>query len=183
MRISDWSSDVCSSDLLLHYGSEEQKQKWLPKMASGEVIGAIAMTEPGGGSDLQAVKTTAIRDGNEFVINGQKTFITNGQNADLVIVVTKTDPKQGAKGTSLFMVEAGREGFTKGRTLAKLGMKAQDTSELFLADVRVPPANMLGGKGREFFYLTQELAWERPQFATMAVTGTNGRASCREQVG
>src|SRR3546814_9821925 len=89
MRISDWSSDVCSSDLLLHYGSEEQKQKWLPKMASGEVIGAIAMTEPGGGSDLQAVKTTAIRDGNEFVINGQKTFITNGQNADLVIVVDR----------------------------------------------------------------------------------------------
>jgi len=156
---------------ILAYGSDEQKKKWLPRMATGEVIGAIAMTEPGAGSDLQGVKTTAVRDGNEFVINGQKTFITNGQNADLVIVVTKTDPKQGAKGTSLFLVEAGREGFTKGRNLEKLGMKAQDTSELFFSDVRVPPENMLGGEGQGFFYLMQELAWERLQIAIMAVAG------------
>ncbi len=156
---------------ILNYGTEEQKQKWLPKMASGEVIGAIAMTEPGTGSDLQGVKTTAIRDGNEFVINGQKTFITNGQNADLVIVVTKTNPKEGAKGMSLFLVEAGREGFTKGRNLEKLGMHAQDTSELFFSDVRVPPENMLGGEGQGFFMLMQELAWERLQIAIMSVAG------------
>ncbi len=156
---------------ILNYGTEEQKQKWLPKMASGEVIGAIAMTEPGTGSDLQGVRTTAIRDGNEFVINGQKTFITNGQNADLVIVVTKTNPKEGAKGMSLFLVEAGREGFTKGRNLEKLGLRAQDTSELFFNDVRVPPENMLGGEGQGFYMLMQELAWERMQIAIMSVAG------------
>ena len=158
---------------ILNYGTDEQKQKWLPKMASGDVIGAIAMTEPGAGSDLQGVKTTAIRDGDTFVINGQKTFITNGQNADLVIVVAKTDPSQGAKGISLFLVEAGMPGFTKGRNLHKLGMKAQDTSELFFADVRVPADAMLGGaaqgQGRGFYMLMQELAWERMQIAIMAV--------------
>ncbi len=154
---------------ILNYGTEEQKKKWLPKMASGDVIGAIAMTEPGAGSDLQGVKTTAIRDGDDFIINGQKTFITNGQNADLVIVVAKTDPAQGAKGISLFLVEAGLPGFTKGRNLDKLGMRAQDTSELFFADVRVPADAMLGGQGQGFYMLMQELAWERMQIAIMAV--------------
>ena len=152
------------------YGSEEQKKKWLPRMASGEVITAIAMTEPGTGSDLQGVKTTAVRDGNELVVNGQKTFITNGQNADLVIVVAKTDPSQGAKGISLVLVEAEREGFTKGRNLEKLGLKGQDTSELFFQDVRVPPENILGEEGQGFYYLMKELAWERLQIAITAVT-------------
>jgi len=154
---------------ILNYGSEEQKRAWLPKMAKGEVIGAIAMTEPGTGSDLQGVKTTAVRDGNHLVINGSKTFITNGQNADLVIVVAKTDPKQGAKGISLVLVEAGREGFTKGRNLEKLGLKAQDTSELFFSDVRVPITNMLGEEGQGFVMLMQELAWERLQVAIGAI--------------
>ena len=151
------------------YGTEEQKRTWLPKMATGEVIGAIAMTEPGTGSDLQGVRTTAVRDGDELVINGQKTFITNGQNADLVILVTKTDPTAGAKGTTLVLVEANRPGFRKGRNLDKLGLKAQDTSELFFDDVRVPVSNILGGEGKGFYLLMQELAWERLQIAISAV--------------
>ncbi|MCW5750828.1 MAG: acyl-CoA dehydrogenase family protein [Alphaproteobacteria bacterium] len=154
---------------ILNYGTEEQKKTWLPRMASGEVIGAIAMTEPGTGSDLQGVRTSAIRDGEDYVINGQKTFITNGQNADLVIVVAKTDPKEGAKGTSLILVEGDRTGFSKGRNLEKIGLKAQDTSELFFADVRVPVSNRLGGEGQGFFLLMQELAWERLQIAIMAM--------------
>jgi len=150
---------------ILRYGSEEQKRHWLPKMARGETIGAIAMTEPGAGSDLQGIKTTAIRDGNEYVVNGQKTFITNGYMSDLVIVCCKTDPKQGAKGITLVLVEADRAGFTKGRKLKKIGLKAQDTAELFFDNVRVPPANVLGEEGRGFVYLMQELAWERMQIA------------------
>jgi alkylation response protein AidB-like acyl-CoA dehydrogenase len=156
---------------ILAYGSEAQKQQWLPKMASGEVIGAIAMTEPGAGSDLQAVRTTALRDGDELVLNGQKTFITNGQNADLVIVVAKTDPSKGAKGTSLVLVETCRPGFKRGRNLDKIGMKAQDTSELFFDDLRLPASNILGGEGKGFFLLMQELAWERMQIAIGAVAG------------
>ncbi len=154
---------------ILHHGNEEQKQTWLPKMATGERIGAIAMTEPGTGSDLQGVRTSAVRDGDDFIINGSKTFITNGQNADLVIVVTKTSPKDGARGTSLFLVEGERPGFKKGRNLEKLGMHAQDTSELFFEDVRVPAANMLGGEGQGFFILMQELPWERLQTAISAI--------------
>ncbi len=154
---------------ILHYGTEEQKQTWLPKMATGEVIGAIAMTEPGAGSDLQGVRTTAVRDGDDYIINGSKTFITNGQNADLIIVVTKTSPKDGARGTSLFLVEGDRPGFKRGRNLEKLGMHAQDTSELFFEDVRVPATNMLGGEGQGFFLLMQELPWERLQIAISAV--------------
>ena len=157
---------------IYRYGSEEQKQKYLPKMAKGECIGAIAMTEPGTGSDLQGVRTSAIRDGNELVVNGSKTFITNGQMADVVIVVTKTDPAAGAKGISLVLVEAGTEGFRKGRNLEKLGLKAQDTSELFFDDVRVPTTNMLGEEGKGFVYLMQELAWERLQVAIGAVSNT-----------
>ncbi|MEQ9640014.1 MAG: acyl-CoA dehydrogenase family protein [Alphaproteobacteria bacterium] len=154
---------------ILRYGSDEQKRKYLPKMATGEIIGAIAMTEPGTGSDLQGVRTSAKADGNELVINGAKTFITNGQMADVVIVVCKTDPTAGAKGTSLVLVEAGTEGFRKGRNLEKLGLKAQDTSELFFDDVRVPTTNMLGEEGKGFVYLMQELAWERLQVAISAV--------------
>lgn len=152
------------------YGSDEQKKKYLPKMASGEMIGAIAMSEPGTGSDLQGVKTTAMKDGNELVVNGQKTFITNGFNADVVIVVAKTDPSKGAKGTSLVMLERGDEGFEKGRRLKKLGLKAQDTSELFFDNVRIPADRILGEEGKGFVYLMQELAWERIQVAIGAAT-------------
>jgi len=154
---------------ILNYGTEAQKREWLPKMATGKLIGAIAMTEPGAGSDLQGVRTSAVRDGDDYIVNGQKTFITNGQNADLVVLVTKTDPKAGAKGTTLIVVEATRKGFTKGRNLHKVGMKAQDTSELFFADVRVPVANRLGAEGQGFVLLMQELPWERLQIAINAV--------------
>ncbi|MBZ0334422.1 acyl-CoA dehydrogenase family protein [Marinobacter sp. AL4B] len=155
---------------ILNYGSEEQKQKYLPKLASGEMIGAIAMTEPGAGSDLQGVKTTAFQDGDHYVLNGSKTFITNGQLADLVIVVAKTDPKEGAKGTSLLIVESSSEGFEKGQNLNKVGMKAQDTSELFFQDVKVPVENLLGAReGQGFFQLMQELPAERLQVALTAV--------------
>ena len=146
---------------ILHYGSEDLKRKWLPKFVSGEAVGAIAMTEPGTGSDLQAVKTTAQADGNHLVVNGSKTFITNGQHADVVIVVAKTDPAAGAKGTSLVLVETDREGFSRGRNLEKIGLKAQDTSELFFDDVRVPATNLLGQDGEGFIYLMQELPQER----------------------
>jgi len=154
------------------YGSEEQKRKFLTKMATGESIGAIAMTEPGTGSDLQGVRTTALKDGNELVINGSKTFITNGAMSDVVIVVCKTDPDAGAKGISLVLVEADREGFRKGRNLEKIGLKAQDTSELFFDDVRVPMTNLLGEEGKGFIYLMQELAWERLQLSISAVANT-----------
>ncbi|MBT5524152.1 MAG: acyl-CoA dehydrogenase [Rhodospirillaceae bacterium] len=154
------------------YGSEEQKRKFLTKMATGESIGAIAMTEPGTGSDLQGVRTTALKDGNELVINGSKTFITNGAMSDVVIVVCKTDPDAGAKGISLVLVEADREGFRKGRNLEKIGLKAQDTSELFFDDVRVPMTNLLGEEGKGFIYLIQELAWERLQLSISAVANT-----------
>ncbi|MBL7251825.1 acyl-CoA dehydrogenase family protein [Alloalcanivorax marinus] len=144
-----------------HYGSEALKQKYLPKMVTGEMIGAIAMSEPGAGSDLQGVKTTAVKDGDHYILNGSKTFITNGQNADLVIVVAKTDPSKGAKGTSLIIVEEGMEGFEKGKNLKKVGMKAQDTSELFFQDVKVPAENLIGQEGMGFIYLMQELPQER----------------------
>ncbi len=157
---------------ILDYGTEDQKQHWLPKMVSGEVITAIAMTEPGAGSDLQGVKTTAVRDGDEYVINGSKTFITNGQLADLVIVVAKTDPAAGAKGTSLILVEADRAGFSKGKNLEKIGMKAQDTSELFFQDVRVPVTNLIGEEGQGFRYLMECLPQERLNVAL------NAMASC-----
>ena len=148
---------------ILAFGSEEQKRRWLPKMASGELVGAIAMTEPGTGSDLQAVRTTARMTGNQYAVNGQKTFITNGQHADLVIVVAKTDPEEKARGVSLIVVEtAEAEGFSRGRNLEKLGLKAQDTSELFFDDVKVPAANLLGTEeGQGFFQLMNQLPQER----------------------
>jgi acyl-CoA dehydrogenase len=133
---------------ILHYGSEAQKQHYLPKLISGEMVSAIAMTEPGAGSDLQGVKTTAVLDGDEYVINGSKTFITNGFLADLVIVVAKTDPKAGAKGTSLFLVEAGTPGFAKGKRLEKVGMKAQDTSSCSSRTCACPRRTCWARKGR-----------------------------------
>jgi long-chain-acyl-CoA dehydrogenase len=154
-----------------HFGSEDQKQRWLPKLATGELIGAIAMTEPGAGSDLQGVKTTAKKDGNHYSISGSKTFITNGQHANLIIVVTKTDPAAGAKGTSLFVVETDAvEGFRRGRNLKKLGLKAQDTSELFFDEVRVPADSLLGPEeGQGFVQLMTELPQERLLVAVQAM--------------
>lgn len=154
-----------------HYGTEEQKQRWLPKMATGELVAAIAMTEPGTGSDLQSVKTTAIKEGNQYKINGQKTFITNGQTANLIIVVAKTDPGEGAKGVSLMVVETDEvDGFERGRNLKKLGNKAQDTSELFFSDVKIPTANLLGtDEGQGFFQLMQQLPQERHQIAVQGM--------------
>ena len=153
-----------------HYGTDEQKLRWLPKMATGDFIAGIAMTEPGGGSDLQAIRTTAIRDGDEYVITGQKTFITNGQTADLFLVACKTDRSEGAKGISLIVVEADRPGFQRGRRLKKLGTKAQDTSELFFNEVRVPVSNLIGQEGKGFGYMMQELAWERMHVGIQAVS-------------
>jgi acyl-CoA dehydrogenase len=157
-----------------HHGSEAQKQKFLPKMISGECIGAIAMTEPGAGSDLQGIKTTAVDKGDHYVLNGSKTFITNGQNADVVIVVAKTDPAKGAKGISLLLVERGMAGFERGRNLHKVGMKAQDTSELFFNDVKVPKENLLGQEGMGFVYLMTELPQERLGIAVNGIAMAEG---------
>ena len=158
---------------LLHYGTEDQKQRYLPKLASGEMVGAIAMSEPAAGSDLQGIKATALRQADgSYLLNGSKTFITNGWHADLVIVVARTDPAGGAKGTSLLLVERGMPGFEKGQRLKKLGLKAQDTSELFFDNVRVPAANLLGGEALEnrgFVCLMEQLPWERIQIAVTAV--------------
>lgn len=153
------------SDITANYferlGTPEQHEKYLPGMVSGDIITAIAMTEPGAGSDLQGIRTTAIEDGNHLVINGSKTYITNGQNADCVIVVAKTDPSQGAKGTSLVLVDADTPGFERGRNLDKIGQHAADTSELFFNDCRVPKTNILGSEGRGFVHLMEELPQER----------------------
>jgi acyl-CoA dehydrogenase len=156
---------------ILHYGSEEQKQRWLPKMASGELVGAIAMSEPGAGSDLQGVRTSAKKSGNQYVLNGQKTFITNGQTANLVIVVAKTDPGAGAKGTSLIVVETEEtEGFARGRKLDKVGLDAQDTSELFFNEARVPTSHLLGPEeGQGFIQLMQQLPQERLNIAVQGM--------------
>ena len=153
------------SDIIAPYifrvGSEEQKRRWLPKAARGEVVLAIAMSEPGAGSDLKAVRTTAKRDGGDYLINGSKTFISHGLTCDLVVVVAKTDPAAGAKGVSLILVETDRPGFRRGRKLEKIGQQAADTAEMFFDDVRVPAANLLGEEGKGFAYLMQELAQER----------------------
>lgn len=163
---------VLQSDIVAEYiekyGSPEQKAKYLHKMVSGEIITAIAMTEPGTGSDLQGIRTTAKRDGNHYVINGSKTYITNGQLADLVIVVAKTDPTAGHKGMSLILVEAGTEGFARGRNLDKIGQHSADTSELFFQDVRVPITNCLGEEGKGFIYLMSQLPQERLSIAIEA---------------
>ena len=158
---------------ILHYGTPAQKQRWLPRLASGEMVGAIAMSEPAAGSDLQGIKATALRqpDGS-YLLDGSKTFVTNGWHADLVIVVAKTDPQAGAKGTSLLLVERGMKGFEYGKRLKKLGLKAQDTAELFFDGVHVPAENLLGGAAFEnkgFICLMEQLPWERLQIAVTAV--------------
>jgi len=160
------------SDIIAPYiariGNEEQKQRWLPHVCAGEAILAIAMTEPGTGSDLKAVRTSAVRDGDEYIINGSKTFISNGLNANLVIVVCTTDPSAGARGVSLIVVETTREGFRRGRKLDKVGLHAQDTTELFFDDVHVPACNLLGEEGKGFAYLMAELPQERLAIAVGA---------------
>jgi alkylation response protein AidB-like acyl-CoA dehydrogenase len=153
---------------LLRLATEEQKQRWLPGFCSGELITAIAMSEPGTGSDLQGIKTRAVKDGDEWVLNGAKTFITNGINSDLVIVVAQTDPDKGAQGFSLLVVERGMEGFERGRKLDKIGLDAQDTAELSFDNVRVPAENLLGEEGRGFVHLVQNLPQERLSIAIMA---------------
>ena len=164
--IEGWGASLHNAIVMPYieiYGTEDQKKRWLPKLARGDYVGAIAMTEPGTGSDLQAVKTSARKSGNQYVINGSKTFITNGQTANLVIVVSKTDPAQGAKGTSLIVVETDEaEGFERGRNLQKIGLEAADTSELFFNDVKVPTANLIGTEeGRGFYQLMEQLPQER----------------------
>ena len=158
---------------ILHYGTPEQKAKYLPKLATGEMIGAIAMSEPAAGSDLQGIKSTAIQQADgSYLLNGSKTFITNGWHADLVVVVAKTNPAAGGKGTSLLLVERGMPGFSAGKRLKKMGMKAQDTSELFFDNVRIPAENLLGGAAYEnkgFICLMEQLPWERLQIAISAV--------------
>ena len=181
------------SDIVVNYitsyGSEEQKKHWLPKMISGEVITAIAMTEPGTGSDLQGMKATARKDGNHYVINGSKTYITNGQNADLILVCVKTDTEiqPAYKGMSIVLVEADREGFKRGRNLDKIGMDEADTSELFFEDVRVPMTNCLGEEGKGFIYLMSELPQERLSIAVSAMASTQKAfdetvAFCRDRI-
>lgn len=173
--VSSLSNAVHSGILahyILNYGTEEQKRKWLPKMASGEMVGAIAMSEPGAGSDLKSIKTRAVADGADYIINGSKTFITNGYHADLVCLVAKTDPALGSRGISLIMLETGElPGFRRGRLLEKIGQKGQDTAELFFDEMRVPRANLLGGvEGQGFYQLMQQLPRERMYIAVQAVT-------------
>jgi long-chain-acyl-CoA dehydrogenase len=160
-------SDI-TVDYISHYATEEQKRRYLPGMISGELVVAIAMTEPGAGSDLQGVRTTARRDGDSYIVNGSKTFISNGQTADLVIVVAKTDTGAGARGISLVLVETDRQGFKRGRNLDKIGQHSADTSELFFEDVRVPAGNLLGQEGAGFAYLMNQLPQERLSLAVTA---------------
>lgn len=172
--IDGWGGGLHNSIVIpyiIHYGSDEQRHNLLPRMISGELIGAIAMTEPGAGSDLQNIKTTAVKDGNHYKISGSKTFITNGALADMIIVAAKTDPKSGGRGTSLFLVETdGLEGFRRGRNLDKLGMKSNDTSELFFDDMRVPASALLGPEeGQGFAQMMQQLPQERLLIGVYAV--------------
>jgi len=159
---------------IAHIGNDEQKNRWLPGMVSGEVVGAIAMTEPGAGSDLAALRTTAVLDGDEYVINGSKTFITNGQHADMVIVAAKTDPAAGAKGVSLLLVDTTLPGYGKGRNLEKIGQHSGDTSELFFENLRVPKSALLGEEGKGFMYLMKELPRERLVIGAIGVGAARG---------
>jgi alkylation response protein AidB-like acyl-CoA dehydrogenase len=157
------------SGYLLDYGTDDQKLRWLPSFCTGEAITAIAMSEPEAGSDLQGIRTSARREGDHYVVNGQKTFISNGINADLVVVVAKTDPSAGFQGISLLVLERGMAGFERGRNLDKIGLKAQDTAELFFDNVRVPTFNLLGVEGQGFIYLMEKLPQERLSIAVSAV--------------
>ena len=178
-------NDVCLP-YFLHGANDEQKARWMPGICSGELITAIAMTEPGAGSDLAGIRTTAIRDGDDYIVNGSKTFITNGINSDLVVTAVKTDPSQRHAGMSLLVLERGMEGFERGRNLEKIGMHAQDTAELFFNDVRVPVANRLGEEGTGFLQLVRNLPQERLNIAVSAVGGARAAfewtlAYCKER--
>lgn len=171
---------------LVHHAAGAQRERWLPRAAAGEAICAIAMTEPGAGSDLAGIRTSARRDGDGYVLSGQKTFISNGINSDLVVVVAKTDPSQGHRGVSLLVVERGMAGFTRGRNLEKIGLAAQDTAELFFDDVRVPAENLLGAEGQGFAYLMRELPQERLTIAVGALAAAEAAFAwtvdyCRER--
>lgn len=175
-----WRAGASGPGFLIHtdlvatyiksFGTEEQKKQWLPKMVTGEAIGSLGMTEPHAGSDLKAIKTRAVRDGDDFIINGQKVFISNGQSCDVLVLATKTDSEAGAKGVTLFLVDTSLPGFKRGKNLKKLGMRAQDTSELFFEDLRVPASAMLGGEGEGFKIMMTKLSQERLAQAIRSAT-------------